>query len=117
MVKSDFAGSSGKSDDQNFLTLVLAVNMVHRRVTTPWQSTATGKYQLYNVWQMRSLSSYNKIPKQLLVNNMDYQSGPRGKTYTATGTRSCDLVQSCLNNRPQVALLIIQHFYFLAEIL
>ena len=37
-------------------------------------SNGMSEYRSYSLWQMRSLASYNRIPKQLLVSNMDNHS-------------------------------------------
>ena len=51
------------------LTLWVSRPMVMSRVRQ-----GVNEYRLYSLRQMRSLASYNRIPKQLLVSNVDYHS-------------------------------------------
>jgi len=53
----------------------LALNLRVSRATKMrrvWQGVS--EYQSHSLWPTRSLASYNKIPKQLLVTYMDYHS-------------------------------------------
>ena len=62
------------------------LNLTSKPQTLPWPrksaeqqrwpgySNGVREYRTYSLRQMRSLASYNKIPKQLLVGNMDYHS-------------------------------------------
>ena len=54
------------------LALTLTVNTA-TKVSTVWQGVS--EYQSHSLWkQSRSLASYNKIPKQLIVRKMEYHS-------------------------------------------
>jgi len=55
-----------------------------------------------------------RVPKQLPVGNMEHHSLDQEvrRIQLATGTRSCDLLQSCLSDQQWVKFLNIWHFCF-----
>jgi len=66
--KSPVLNLASKPPDLS-LTLWVSRPTVMSRV---WQGVS--KYWSYSLRQVRSLASYNRIPKQLLVGNVDYHS-------------------------------------------
>ena len=87
-----------------------------------WAEYGNGvsEYRSYSLRQSKSLASYSKILKQLLVGSTcrDYHSQDQEVRHIQLSVLiSCELLQSCLNDRPLIALLINQHFCFLVEIL